>query len=535
MSSPFEEPAGSYLVLVNEEGQHSLWPAFGPLADGWTVVHGPARRDECVDYITGHWTDLRPRSLVSRLAGELPLSLQQAFLGSMDRGDDEGSFGAKHIIGHAWRLTGRLDEDALRAALRDVVARHEMLRTAISRGEGAQGQRVHPPGPVRLMVRDLPAGGPADRDREAERFFNEIEAGVYPVRELPHLRAVLGRFDDQDGVLVLVVHHVACDAWSMQVIVRDLATRYAVHRGHAMAALPAVRQYGEFAAWQLARAAAPEMAAECAYWRQKLAGARLTNVPTDRPRRPDVPPAYATHRFDIDAELTAATLRCARALRSSPFMVVTAAYMVLLSQLTGVTDVVVPTFSAGRGEEQFHDTVGAFLNFLPLRADFTGCRTFREVAERVRQTCVEAYTHDIPFPVLVEEAPELMSPMADQSRDIVAFEVFQTPSSMTGEVIGEVGYAEIRKRLLSQPVSSDIPDGALWALDVLPDGVIIGSLKFNTVVFDPGTAWYMIDEFRSVLRRCVTSPEASMLLAAGSPTASSAPAGSASAGSLANR
>ncbi|WP_271220630.1 condensation domain-containing protein [Streptosporangium carneum] len=443
----------------------------------------------------------------SGLADHVPLSLNQEFLCAFDKGDVEGAFSHRHTLVYGWRLAGRLDVDALRGALDDVVARHETLRTSIVRGEGERYQEIHPPMSPELVVRDLSGTDPGSRETRAEELVNELDSGAYSVDRLPHLRAVLGRFDDHDGVLVLVLHHTAGDAWSMGLIMRDLAVRYAVRGGHRPRDLPEVTQYREFALWQRESAETDAVNASREYWRRKLRGARILAVPADRPRRPEVPNAYAVHRFLIDAELTSATLRFSRTTRSSPFMILLAAYNVLLHELTGATDIVVPTFTAGRYQDRFLDTVGPFFNFVPLRTDIAGCESLREVVGRTRATCIEAYSHDIPFAQVVPEAPELTHSFADPGQAVVAFEILQSPSPMDGEVIGNLRYSEIRRRLLSQSVSSHIPDGALWATDILPSGEMAGSLKFDVNLFDESTMVGMVAGFRRVLRNTVTDPD----------------------------
>lgn len=436
----------------------------------------------------------------------VPLTLQQEFLCAMDRGDEEGAFGHRHTIASGWRLGGAVDVPTLRRALDEVVRRHEMLHTTISRGEGERTQWAEPVSPVRLVVRDLPADDPATADRAAEEFFNEVEEDAYPVRELPHLRAALGRLGDGDAVLVLVVHHVACDGWSMRVISRDLAAIYASLRGLPGTEPPEARQYREYVAWQRDGLGDDSVTRAREYWRAKLDGAAIAAVPADRPRSSGLSPAYSTHRFPIGADVTSDVLKLAKAMRCSPFMVLVAVYNLVMHRAAGVDDVVVATFTSGRGHESFHDTVGAFLNFLPLRTDVAACATFADLLESTRATCIEAYTHDIPFPLIDEEAPELMAPFAEDGLDVIAFEVLQFPESLEGRVVGDVRYSEIRRRLLSQPASSDIPDGALWALDILPSGEIIGSLKFNGSLFDAGTMWRMIEDYDRILRNAVSAP-----------------------------
>jgi condensation enzyme len=434
-----------------------------------------------------------------------PLSLQHQFFCAMDKGDAQGVFGPQHTNTNAWRLRGELDVDVMRQALADVVHRHGMLRTALVRGEPGSYD-VRPAVPVRLIVRQLDAADAAARDVQAEELVCEVEAGTYPVSELPHLRAFLGRFDDRDAVLVLTNHHFASDAWSMQLIIRDVATCYAARRRGQAPVLPEVPQYWEYAAWQADRTP-EEFAAQRRYWRDKLAGARMSGIrpglrPTD-----DVLDSYSTLRFGVDRTVTANTLKLAKATRSSPFMVMLSACNVLMRQLAGRADVVVPTFTSGRDEDKFQDTVGTFINFLPLSTNLSGCQDFCDVIARTRTSCADGYTNDIPFAYIEEEAPDLMTDAMEQDLDVIAFEVLQYAIGVDGDLVNDLEYTEIRKRVLQQPASSALPGGILWGYDFLPDGEMAGSLRFDRNRFDAGSMRDMTEEFHRLLRRATTAPD----------------------------
>jgi hypothetical protein len=449
-------------------------------------------------------------------AQRAPLSLNQEFLCAFDKGDAEGAFSHRHTLVYGWRLRGAVDVDSLRGALADVVARHEVLRTTLVHGPGDQYQEIHPPGDVRLLVRELSGRDPRTRDLAAEEFLNELDASTFSVHELPHLRAELGLFDDNDAVLVLTAHHTATDPWSLGLIIRDLAAYYAARRGSDPENPPGEEglrgdQYRGYALWQQTgeATAAADVARE--YWRRKLDGAQILGIATDRTQPAGVTNAYSVYRFLVDAELTSATLAFAKSARSSAFMVLLAAYNLVLHEMTGATDVVVPTFTSGRYQDRFMNVVGPFYNFVPLRTDLTGCETFRDVLHRTRTTCIEAYSHDIPFIQIVAEAPELTRPFAEQGLAVAAFELLQSPAAMDGEQVGDLTYTELRHRVLSQQVSSDIPDGVLWAIDVLPTGEMSASVKFNRNVFDRATLERIVSDFCRVLEQGVTAPDVALL------------------------
>lgn len=441
---------------------------------------------------------------------EIPLSFTQDFLCAFDKGDEDGSFGPRYHNTRGWLLHGTVDLDTLQLALNDVVQRHEAIRTVMVRDTEPKHQLILPAAPPELVVHDLSGVDPQQRQQRVEEFLNQVEAGSISVHQQPPLRAELGRFDEQESVLVLVAHHTVTDGWSMRVIMRDLASFYAARRGGTEPDLPELQQYREYTEWQ--RQTLTEEALDKAreYWRNHLQGAQMLAVRMDRPRSTELTKVTSTYRFVIDAELTGATLRFASSMRSSPFMVLLAAYNLVLHRRTGATDVVTPTITSGRGQPQFENTVGSFFGFVPLRTNLEGCATLREVVQRSRTTALQAQINEIPFPHIMAEAPELMSVFAADDLAVGAIQVFQHPFVADGEMDSGLKYSEIRRRLLSQEVSADIPDGTLWTLDVDPADGIFGNVKFNRNEFDQSTIATMVEEFVAELRRIVTSPDAAL-------------------------
>jgi len=154
----------------------------------------------------------------------VPLSATQEFLRMFDQGDEIGPFSSHYNLVMGWRVRGNLDLATLQNAFDDVVARHDSLRATIVRGEDTGYQEISPPMGAQVTVVDITGDGAEGRDRVAEEWLGDLEAAPYSVQELPHLRGVLGRFDDDDAVLALIAHHTASDGWSLQLIMRDIAT-----------------------------------------------------------------------------------------------------------------------------------------------------------------------------------------------------------------------------------------------------------------------------------------------------------------------
>lgn len=431
------------------------------------------------------------------------LSMQQQFLCMFAQGFEAGPFGPQYTEVGGWRLHGRVDVPALRLALADVVQRHEALRTVVHLEDGGS-QSVVPAGPPELRVVELDGSVGADRERRAEQLMIEAEARPFPVHEVPLLRAVLGRFDELESVLVLCSHHSAADVWSLQVILRDVAECYAARVVGDEPRLPEVTQYRDYVAAQQVDAAGPAVAASRAYWRETLRGAQVLVTPV---RRNEQAPGTSYHRFVTDADLSAEVSGLARAARSSPFMVLLAAFAVYVNRRTQATDIVVPTFGPGR-QHRFQSTVGSFFNFVPLRVNLGGCRTFRDVVARTRTACVGAFSHELPLLHVLAEAPELMASVGPDAVPCL-FQAVQPPYLMQGKRIGDLEYTAIWRRVIPQPLGSDTPDGLIWSMH-LGSTEVVGGLSFSRHLFDRAEIDEQVAGFLSVVGELLADPDAAI-------------------------
>jgi pristinamycin I synthase-3/4 len=335
--------------------------------------------------------------------GPVPLSFAQQRLWFIEQ-LDPGTTG--HNLAYPFRLRGPLRPALLRRALTESARRHEVLRTRFPLAGGEPVQDVAAPAPVPLPCVDL-ARLPAEaREREAARLAPAETRRPFDTARGPLLRAGLLRLAEADHALLLTVHHLVFDGWSLGVLHGELAALYASYLAGREPALPGPAvQYADYTLWQRAALADGRLEARLGWWRDRLAGAPpLLELPVDHPR-----PAVADTRgrrveFAVPREAASALRALARREGATLFMALLAAWQTLLARYAGESDVVVGAPVAGRTRAELEGLVGFFVNTLALRADLAGDPPFRELLGRVREATLGAYANqDVPFERLVEE------------------------------------------------------------------------------------------------------------------------------------
>ncbi|OLF09836.1 hypothetical protein BLA60_18910 [Actinophytocola xinjiangensis] len=411
---------------------------------------------------------------------DVPMSFAQQrlwFLHQLAEGDE-----AYHLP-LAYRVTGELDVDALRAAVGDLVVRHESLRTVFVERDGVPVQHVVADPDVPFTV-----GTPLD-----EALGHRFDLA----RELP-LRVSV--HPDPDGCVVLVLlHHIAADGWSQGPLCRDLATAYAARLGGAAPRWePLPVRYADFAVWQRELLESVS-AGQIGFWRDALAGVpdELALL-TDRPRPAIGSVAADGVEFHLDRELHQALVALARSGGASLFMVVQAGLAGLLTRLGAGTDVVLGSPLAGRLDDQLDDLVGFFVNTLVLRTDVSGDPGFAELVARVREWDLAAYENqDVPFERLVEE----LRPARSLGRHPL-FQVLLALQNTEGETLDLTG-AEVT----DHPVGGAVAKFDLeFVLSETPDG-LTGVLNYRTDLFDRSTAESLVARLETVLRAVVADPD----------------------------
>ncbi len=468
------------------------------LFEGPTVAQVAARVEE----MRRVGLPMLPPVLPVERTGALPLSFAQERLWLVDR-LEPGS--AAYNIPVAWRLGGVLDGAALERALGEIVRRHEALRTVFREVDGSPVQTIAPFGGFVLPVEDLSALDEAEREAAVQRRAGEAARRPFDLAAGPLFRAALLRLGDEEHVLLLGMHHIASDGWSMDILFHELSALYAAYRAGGESPLPELPgQYADYAVWQREQLAGDALDRQLAYWRERLAGApELLELPTDRPR-----PAVQTFRgATVPAAFSGPVLERLQALGRSEgatlYMVVLAAFQVLLSRYSGSEDVVVGSPVAGRTRKEVEALIGFFVNTLVLRTDLSGDPSFREVLRRVRATTLGAYEHqEVPFERLVAELqPE---------RSLSHAPLFQVAFALEETGGGEGALAGLLPGLEVSAVEAEraIAKFDLYlALSATGQG-LRGELNYSTDLFERSTIERMLGHLERVLEQAAADADA---------------------------
>ncbi|MEU3253491.1 amino acid adenylation domain-containing protein [Streptomyces sp. NPDC006997] len=337
-----------------------------------------------------------------------PLSASQQRLYFLDRLDPGAP---TYLLPAAWRLTGPLDVPALHAAVADLVARHEQLRTVFPEHEGVPYQRVLPAPDAVLDVVDVSAPPGGDRARHLDGAVHAAALRPFDLAREPAFRATLVRAADDDHVLVLGMHHIVSDGWSLDLLVRDLTELYRARSEGRPADLPELPlDYADYAIWQRA----DDQSAALDHWTARLAGLTPLDLPTDHPR-PDRPASHgAVHTVLLPPALTDALAAVGRRAGTTTYMTVLAAFQAALAFHSGQHDIAVGTVVANRDRAETEDVVGFFVNTLVLRGDLSDDPAPATLLARTRERVLEAFSHQsLPF----EKVVDALSPERDLVRN----------------------------------------------------------------------------------------------------------------------
>ena len=427
--------------------------------------------------------------------GPVPLSFAQERLWVLDQLEPGSSV---YNVPGAFPLPGPLHVGALERSINEIVRRHEILRTTFAMVNNRPAQIVSPSLTIPLPVLDLSPLSEAERKAEFEQRLAEEVQHAFDLAKGPLLRAMLIRRAPQDHVLLLNMHHIVSDAWSMTVFFRELAALYEAFGRGRPSPLPELSlQYADFAVWQRQTLQGEVLAKHLAYWKARLAGApAVLELPTDRPRGPLQSSRGAIHYFHLPESLSQALRTLSKQEGATLFMTLLAAFDVLLHRYTGRTDIVVGSPIANRNRTEIEELIGFFLNTLVLRSDCSGNPSFRDLLRRVREVTMGAFAHqDLPFEKLVEE----LQPERDLSRNPL-FQVMFTLQTERG-----AGAAGASREVLQVVTGTAKFDLTLSIFD--GEGPLAGALEYSTDLFDAATIERMSRHLQTLLEGVVADPD----------------------------
>lgn len=403
----------------------------------------------------------------------------------------------------ALRLSGPLDHATLRRSLDEIVQRHEVLRTTFHRNDDGPVQVVGPAHPVELPVTDLGHHGP-DAEREAIRRANEEGRRPFDLSKGPLLRAALMRLSENEHLLLVTMHHIVAEPWSIAIFLRELETIHTAFQRGAPPRLPELPiQYSDYTLWQHEWLATDVVERERAYWRKRLSG-RLEplQLPTDHPR-----PAIQTYRGGwrsrrYGPSLTNALEALSRREGATLFMTLLAGFVSLLVRYTGREDIAIGAPVAGRNRSETEPLIGLFLNTLVLRVDASGDPSFRELLKRAREVLVGAMAHqELPFEQVVNEVrPE---------RDLSHTPLFQVFLEMQNAPPPTLALGDRTVGRVLPP--DDVHNGATKVdlslmFEESPEALKAG-VEYATDLFDPPTIDRMLGHLETLLSGATAAPD----------------------------
>nr|WP_202487209.1 non-ribosomal peptide synthetase [Streptomyces sp. SID8354] len=402
-----------------------------------------------------------------------------------------------YIVPGAISVEGPLDIGLLRAAVAEIVQRHEALRTTFQPRDGVPVQVVHHHVAVDVPETDL--SGPQYTGADHQKWIDDALAEPFDIGSGPLVRVRLLRTGPERSVLAVAMHHLVSDRWSIAVFLNELSELYEGFAAGLPASLPELAvQYGDFASWQHQQLDSGGWQQDLAYWRDHLAGApAVLDLPTDRPR----PAVQGFNGGSVPVDLPPALIgelaALARRHGATPYMALLAAFQILLHRYTGQDDIVVGVPTALRGHAEVEPLIGYFVNTLPIRADLSGDPGFEAVLTRVRDACLGAYAHqDVPFELIVADL--------NTTRDLSRPPVYQVSFSYGREPVPTLAMAGARLSRL--PVRSE---GARFDLELQAfdtDGGVTGWFEYDRDLFDEATVVRLAGHFRRLVEQVTTRP-----------------------------
>ncbi|MBV9790939.1 MAG: LLM class flavin-dependent oxidoreductase, partial [Chloroflexi bacterium] len=431
----------------------------------------------------------------------LPLSFAQQRIWFLQQVEPESAtYNNPTAIG----LKGALDLPALTQTLNTIVQRHEILRTTFHLLDGRPVQQIVPRLTLDLPSIDL-SSLPADEQQAELRHIGTREAQrPFDLVSGPPIRALIFKHSEHEHTLLVTMHHIVSDGWSLGVLIREMAVLYtSLSSGQAQLearALPELPiQYADYASWQRSWLQGEVLEAQQAYWKQQLSGhIPALNLPTDHPRPPVRTYRGAKQSLHFAKPLLDQLNLLSRSAGTTLFMTLMSGLNALLYRYSGQTDLVIGSPIANRHHGQVEELIGCFINTLVLRSDLSGNPTFTQLLERSREVALGAYAHqDLPFEQVVE--------IAEYEADISRHPLFQVFFILQNTPMGAVSLGDLTLTTVDITTETAKFDLAFELIET--DIGIIGSVEYNTDIFEATTIARMIGHFERLLEYCAANPE----------------------------
>ena len=428
-----------------------------------------------------------------------PLSFAQERLWFLDQFMPDS---ALYNMPTAVSLSGHLDVRVLELALKEIVRRHEVLRTTFAMDGDRPVQVIAPETDFRISFVDLSDMPISERETQAQSMAIEEARLPFDLTKGPLLRARLLKLGYAEHMALLTMHHIASDGWSIGIFIRELATLYKAFLLGRPSPLPDLPiQYADFSEWQRQWLDGAVLNEQLSYWRRHLDGISILELPTDQPRRPVMSYRGAQQIFSLPLALSGAIKELGRREGATLFMLLLGAFQVLLNRYTGQDDISIGSPVAGRNRTEIEGLIGFFVNTLVLRTDLSGGPGFLNLLSRVKEVIAAAYAYqDFPFERLVEQL--------QPSRTLNRTPLFQVMFSLQNAPLSALELPGLRVKPLPVDTGNSKFDLILEMSE--SGGTIGGALRYNTDLFEPTTIHRMLEHFRTLLEAIVDNPAQSI-------------------------
>ena len=442
----------------------------------------------------------KERSIRPYSGDELRLSFAQERLWFLDQLEPGNPF---YNVPIAIRLRGNLDTNALQKSLAEIVQRHRILRTVLPSVNGEPAQTVLP-NTGALQQTDLGHLSPDEQAAEVDCRIAAEEDAPFDLSKGPLVRMELLRLSADRHVLMVTMHHVVADGWSLGVLVRELESLYLAFSSGSESALPELEiQYCDYAHWQRDWLAGDELHRQMSWWKEQLADCPpALELPTDRPRPPAQSYAGSSLKFVVPRDVTEGLRELGRASDATLFMTLLSAWAVLLGRWSNRRDIVIGTPIANRNHVEIEPLIGFFVNTLAMRIDMEADDlSFRNLLSQVRQIALDAFANqDLPFERLVDEIqPE---------RDLSLNPLFQVMFAFQNSPVSDLELPGLEVELIETPRRTALFDLVLDVWDTKE--TLTGVLEFSTDLFDEATIKRLIEGFQTLLEAITKDPEGSI-------------------------